>query len=178
MTDLERVSEQVRDLIRDVPDFPKPGIIFKDLAPVFASGETFRLMTEAFAARYADRSIDAFVCIESRGFIVGCPLAVQLKTPAILVRKKGKLPGEVVSQTYDLEYGQDTLEVQQDALRPGMRVVIMDDLLATGGTMEATIDLVKSQGAEIVEVAFVVELSFLKGRERLSDVACHALLTY
>lgn len=172
------IADRVRGKIQDVPDFPKPGIVFKDLTPVFGCPETFRALTLSLAGRYADRSVDAIVAIESRGFIVGMPMAYEMNRGVVLVRKKGKLPGEVVSQTYELEYGTDTLEVKKGAIEPGMRVVVVDDLLATGGTMRATLDLVKGQGAEIVECAFVVELGFLSGRERLSDVDCHAIVEY
>lgn len=172
------VSARVRELIRDIPDFPKPGIVFKDLTPVFATPDALRAMVESLAARYADKEIDAVIAIESRGFIVGTPMAMAMNKGVILVRKQGKLPGDVVKKTYDLEYGQDTLEIKSDALKPGMRVVIVDDLLATGGTMRATIDLVREQGAEVVEAAFVVELGFLDGKSRLDGVPTHSIVTY
>lgn len=172
------ISDRVRGLIRDVPDFPKPGILFKDLTPVFRCAETLRGLTTALSSRYADHGVDAVVAIESRGFVVGTPMALMMNKGIVLVRKRGKLPGTVVKRSYDLEYGQDILEMKHDAIEPGMRVVVVDDLLATGGTMRATIDLVRDQGAEVVEAAFVVELGFLEGRKRLADVSCHSLVLY
>ncbi len=177
MTEAE-VAEQVRGLIRDVPDFPKPGIVFKDLTPFFKSGRALRSVAESMAGRYRSRSVDAIVAIESRGFLVGMPLALTLDTGVVLVRKKGKLPGEVVQRTYALEYGEDAIEITHDAVEPGMRVVVVDDLLATGGTMRAAVDLVKGQGAEVLEAAFLVELGFLGGRAQLCDVPCHAVVRY
>jgi adenine phosphoribosyltransferase len=174
----EDIGARVRGLIRDVKDFPKPGIVFKDLTPVFKDGPTLRALSAALADLYRPHAVDAIVAIESRGFIVGTPMALMMDRGVVLVRKQGKLPGDVVKRHYDLEYGQDTLEVQHDAIQAGMRVVVVDDLLATGGTMRATIDLVREQGAEVVGAAFVVELGFLKGRERLADVDCHAVVQY
>lgn len=172
------LSERVRSKIRDFPDFPKPGIVFKDITPIFSHHDTLKAVTEALSARYAAQNIDAVVGIESRGFLVGAPVAFHMGAGLVLVRKQGKLPGPVVRKTYDLEYGQDTLEIQEDALRPGMRVVVMDDLLATGGTMGATLELIRDQGVEVVEAAFLVELSFLNGREKLGDVDCHAVVVF
>lgn len=172
------LSAQVRGLIRDVPNFPKPGIVFKDLTPVFKHGETLKALTHGLGARYVSKTVDAIVAIESRGFLVGTPLAVHMNKGVVLVRKRGKLPGQIVSKSYDLEYGQDVVEMKSDAIEPGMRVLVVDDLLATGGTMRAAVDLVQEQGAEVVEAAFVVELGFLKGRERLSDIECHSVVVY
>lgn len=172
------IGAKVRGLIRDVNDFPKPGIVFKDLTPVFKDAATLKGLSIALADRYRSMKIDAVVAIESRGFIVGTPMAVMMDTGVVLVRKKGKLPGEVVKRSYDLEYGQDTLEMKHDAVHPGMRVVVVDDLLATGGTARATVDLLKEQGADVVGAAFVVELGFLNGRERLSDVESHSVVVY
>ena len=172
------VGARVRELIRDVPDFPKPGITFKDLTPVFACGTTLRALSESLADRYRPRKVDAVVAIESRGFLVGTPMAMAMDRGVVLVRKKGKLPPEVEERTYALEYGEDTLQIRRGALQPGMRVVVVDDLLATGGTMRATLDLVRGQGADVVEAAFVVELGFLEGRGRLADVDCHAVVSY
>ena len=172
------IADRVRGLIRDVPDFPKPGIVFKDLSPVWASGETFRALAEAMFEPFKDQEVDAIVAIESRGFLVGTAMAMRTDKGVILVRKKGKLPGKVVGRTYDLEYGQDTLEVQESAIRPGMRVVVVDDLLATGGTMKATLELIRELGAVVVGTSFAVDLSFLNGRKVLGDVPCHAVVTY
>ena len=171
------MADQLKRLIRDVPDFPKEGIIFKDLTPVFLNPEASRAMTSALAMRYRSLKVDAVVAIESRGFLVGAPMAAELGIPLALVRKPGKLPRETIQRSYELEYGQDTLEMHTDAVESGQRVVVVDDLLATGGTAQATIELVKEAGADIVEAAFLVELAFLNGRERLAaDV--HALVHY
>src|SRR5215467_6789639 len=132
------MAERVKALIRDVPDFPKPGIVFKDLTPVFAHGPTMAAMIRAFADRYRSMRIDAFVGIESRGFIVASPLAVALPKGLVIVRKPGKLPWKKRTMRYELEYGTDTLEMHEDAVAHGTRVVVIDDLLATGGTMAAT----------------------------------------
>jgi adenine phosphoribosyltransferase len=174
----EEISVRIRDLIRDVPDFPKPGIMFKDLTPVFRHGPTFRAMIHAFADRYRDRGVDAIVGIESRGFVIAAPLAHELEKGLVIVRKPGKLPWRKRSRSYDLEYGSDTLEMHEDAVAHGTRVVVVDDLLATGGTMAATCELLREAGAEVIEAAFVVELSFLRGRERLRETTPFALVTY
>jgi len=174
----EVVSQQIRALIRDVPNFPKQGIVFKDLTPVFLHGPTQRAMCNAFADRYRNRSVDAFVAIESRGFIVGAPMAVELGAGMVLLRKPGKLPRETYRQEYSLEYGTDVLEMHQDALKPGARVVVVDDLLATGGTAKAACDLLQKAGAEIIEAAFIVELSFLGGRGLLGQVPIFSMVSY
>jgi adenine phosphoribosyltransferase len=171
------VAPRLRALIRDVPDFPKPGILFKDLTPVFADGGAQRALCQALADRYRGRGVDAFVGIEARGFVVGAPLAVELGAGLVLVRKPGKLPARTVSRAYALEYGQGTLEMHHDAVRPGMRVVVVDDLLATGGTAAAAVAMLREAGAEVLEAAFVVELAFLDGRRRL-DADAFALVTY
>ncbi|MBI2373572.1 MAG: adenine phosphoribosyltransferase [Deltaproteobacteria bacterium] len=160
---------QIRERIRDVPDFPKPGIMFKDLTPVFAHGPTFRRLIDGLAERYRGEQIDTIVGIEARGFILAAPLATALGAGLVILRKPGKLPWKTYSQSYALEYGTDTLEVHQDAVRGGMRAVIMDDLLATGGTMSAAVELVTRLGGVVHEAGFVVELSFLKGRHRLPE---------
>ena len=174
MTD---ISQRLKDLILDVPDFPKPGIIFKDLTPIFLNPEAQRAMIDAFAERYRPQSIDAIVAIESRGFLIGAPLAMALNTRLVLVRKPGKLPRATVKRSYDLEYGQDTLEMHTDAITRGQRVIVVDDLLATGGTAAATIEMAKETGAEVLEAAFMVELDFLGGRSKLT-VDSHALVHY
>lgn len=172
----DEVAARVRRLIREVPDFPKAGIVFKDLTPVFRDGPTMRAMCKAFAARYRDRAIDAVVGVESRGFLIAAPLAVELEKGLVIVRKPGKLPWRKRSRSYALEYGTDTLEMHEDAVADGTRVVVVDDLLATGGTMSATCDLLREAGAEIVEASFVVELRFLRGRDRLKGTDCFALV--
>lgn len=172
------IADQIRALIRDVPNFPKPGILFKDLCPIWESGEALRDLATAMSAPYASEDIDAIVAIESRGFLVGTAMAMHMGKGVVLVRKKGKLPGKVVGQTYDLEYGQDTLEVQESAITPGKKVVVVDDLLATGGTVNASLQLIQGLGAQVVGTSFIVELAFLKGRAALGDVPCHAVVSY
>ncbi len=169
---------EIRELIRDVPDFPIPGIVFKDITPVFKSPETMRGMTKEFAKLYAEKSVDVVAGIESRGFIIGVPLAMEMNVPFIPIRKEGKLPCATVKGSYKLEYGQATIEMHKDAISPGQRVLIIDDLLATGGTAAASIDLIRSVGGEVVSCGFVVELSFLKGREKLPPGKVESLVKY
>jgi adenine phosphoribosyltransferase len=173
-----QLPDRMKALIRDVPDFPKPGIVFKDLTTVFAHGPTLSAMIKAFAERYASKRVDAFVGIESRGFIIASPLAVALEKGLVIVRKPGKLPWKKRARKYDLEYGTDTLEMHEDAVSHGTRVVVVDDLLATGGTMAATCGLLREAGAEIVEAAFVIELGFLQGRTRLDGTDVFSLVQY
>jgi adenine phosphoribosyltransferase len=160
----------VRSLIRDVPDFPKPGILFKDITPVLQSGPGLAAVTHLFVDRWKDLRIDRIVGIESRGFLLGAPVAVGLGMGLSLVRKQGKLPYERISRSYDLEYGSATLEAHVDSIDKGDRVVIIDDLLATGGTAGATVELVRELGGEVVEAGFLVELGFLPGRAVLDAV--------
>jgi len=167
------------DLIRNIPDFPIPGVQFKDITTLLRDGEAFHSVIEELASRYADRKIDAVVGVESRGFIFSAPLAYRLGVGLVLVRKPGKLPAATYQISYDLEYGSNVLEIHRDALQPGARVLIVDDLLATGGTIEACCKLVEMAGAVVEELAFVVELSFLQGRERLQGIApVFSLVTY
>jgi adenine phosphoribosyltransferase len=166
----------LRSHIRDVPDFPKKGILFKDISPLILDPEAFG-ETVAQLQRSVARP-DAVVAIESRGFIFGAPLARAWNVPFVPARKFGKLPGRTVRQVYSLEYGEDTLELQADALRPRSKVVVVDDLLATGGTAAATVALVGQLQAEVVAALFVIELRGLKGRERLAPVPVHALMEY
>lgn len=167
----------LQSLIRNVPDFPKPGILFKDITPLLSSGPGLRHVVDAMAERYRGK-IDAVVGIESRGFIFGAPVAYALGVGLCIVRKPGKLPHDTHTVTYELEYGSDSLEIHQDALHPGARVVILDDLLATGGTAKAAIALVETCRAEIVECGFLIELGFLAGRAALAPVPVHSLLRY
>ncbi len=169
---------EIKELIRDVPDFPMPGIVFKDITPVFKDPAVMKIMTKEFARIYADKGIDAIAGIESRGFIIGTPLAMEMNVPFIPIRKEGKLPCATVTGSYKLEYGQATIEMHKDAISPGQRVLIIDDLLATGGTAAATIDLIERVGGEIVSCGFVVELSFLKGRDKLPEGKVQSLVTY
>jgi adenine phosphoribosyltransferase len=165
---------RLEDHIREVPDFPKKGILFKDIMPMLQSPEAFRAAVSALAET-VERP-DAVVGIESRGFLFGAPLALHWKVPFVPARKFGKLPGPTVRQVYSLEYGEDTLELHADALRKGQRTVIVDDLLATGGTAAATVQLVRQLEADVVAALFVVELVGLHGRERLAPLPVHALL--
>ena len=167
-----------RDYIRDIPDFPKPGILFKDITPLLGHPEAFRAVVDRLAESFADRSIDTVAAAEARGFIFGAPLALALGTGFVPIRKPGKLPYGTVSLEYELEYGTDRLEMHKDALGPGRRVLLLDDVLATGGTMRACRDLVRQTGAEVVACAFVVELSFLRGRTLLEPVEVFSLVEY
>jgi adenine phosphoribosyltransferase len=167
----------IESLIRNVPDFPKPGIQFKDITPLLADGPGLRHVVDAMSARYRDR-VDTVVGIESRGFLLGAPVAYALGVGLCIVRKPGKLPADTHAVSYALEYGNDSLEIHRDALAPGARVVILDDLLATGGTAGAAVSLVEACGASVVECGFLIELAFLGGRARLAPSPVHALLRY
>jgi adenine phosphoribosyltransferase len=159
----------IKKLIRTIPDFPKPGIMFRDVTTLFQDPEGFRAVIEILRERYADQEIDAVVGVESRGFIVGAPLALALGCAFIPMRKPGKLPAATHSETYELEYGTDELHIHVDAIKPGERVLIIDDLLATGGTARAAARLVRHCQGFIVEAAFIVDLPDLKGHEKLED---------
>ena len=165
-------------LIRDVPDFPKPGIIFKDITPLLASPNGLAMAVELLANPFRGQQIEAVVGAESRGFIFGTAIAQALSCGFVPVRKPGKLPAAKLSLTYDLEYGKDTLEIHQDAIRPGARCLMVDDLLATGGTMKACCDMVEKLGGNIVGIAVLIELSFLNGRERFSKYHLHSAIQY
>jgi adenine phosphoribosyltransferase len=171
-------ADLLKSKIRHVPDFPKPGILFYDITTLLRDPEGLRLSLDALAAPFVATPIDLVVGMESRGFIFGAALADRLGAGFVPVRKVGKLPAGTVKVTYDLEYGTDALEIHADAITPGQRVLIVDDLLATGGTARATIDLVAGLGAEVVACAFLVELTFLKGRAKLGNTAVHAVLPY
>ncbi|MGH7472585.1 MAG: adenine phosphoribosyltransferase [Candidatus Methylomirabilales bacterium] len=164
--------------IRDIPDFPKPGVVFKDITPLLADSQAFRAALDLLGDRYRDRGIQVVVGVEARGFIIGSALAYKLGAGHVLIRKAGKLPFRTYRAAYQLEYGTDTLEIHEDALEPGTRVLIADDVLATGGTVGAAIDLVNKLGGEIVEIAFLVELTFLKGREKLAEYPLFSLIQY
>jgi adenine phosphoribosyltransferase len=170
--------ETIRRAIRDVKDFPKPGIVFKDITPLLADGLLFAKTIDLIAARYQSQRIDTVLGIESRGFIVGAALAYKLGAGFSVVRKPGKLPYETHKASYELEYGTDALEIHVDALAPNARVIICDDLIATGGTAAATAELVSKLGGKVVECAFIIELSFLKGRDKLKKFGVHSLLQY
>lgn len=164
--------------VRDVPDFPVKGILFRDITPLLQDGTAFRQAIQLLAARHRGPRPDAVVAIESRGLIVGSALAYELGVGVVPVRKKGKLPHDTYQASYTLEYGQDTLEIHRDGLPQGARVLLVDDLLATGGTMGATIQLIQQCGGRIVELAFLIELTALKGRERLAPHPVTALIQY
>lgn len=164
--------------IRDIPDFPKPGIVFKDITPLLGHPEAFEASIRELATPFRDERIDAVVGIESRGFIFGAVVARELGVGFVPVRKPGKLPADTLSVSYALEYGEDTVEIHRDALSEGQEVLIVDDVLATGGTMAATCELVEKTGARITGVAFLVELGFLNGRNKLNGHAIHSVLTY
>ncbi|HEX6440145.1 MAG TPA: adenine phosphoribosyltransferase [Candidatus Binatia bacterium] len=170
--------ESIRQAIRDVRDFPKPGILFKDITPLLSSGPLFAKTIDIFADRYRDQRIDTVLGIESRGFIIGAALAYTLNAGFSVVRKPGKLPYNTHSASYDLEFGTDSLEIHIDAMPAKARVVIADDLIATGGTAAATAKLVSKLGAKVVECAFVIELSFLKGRDKLKPYDVFSILRY
>jgi len=170
--------DALKQWIRDVPDFPKPGIVFKDITPLLQSPEGFQLCMNALVEQHAAESFDVIAGVESRGFLFGTPLALAMNKPFVPVRKPGKLPWKTERVEYALEYGTDALEVHVDAVEKGSRVLVIDDLLATGGTAAASIELFERIGAEVVGASFVVELGFLGGRERISPVKTHALLTY
>ncbi len=168
----------ISSLIRNVPDFPKAGIQFKDVTTLLQNGPAFKYVIDGWRERYRDRNIDVIVGADARGFIFGSALAYAMELPLSLVRKKGKLPYTTISEEYALEYGTDTLEMHVDALNKGDRVLIVDDLLATGGTMSATARLVEKLEGEIVEIACVIELPLLKGREMLKGYPVHTLVEY
>jgi adenine phosphoribosyltransferase len=170
--------EQLRSLIRDVPDFPQPGILFRDVTPLLRDPAGLARVVDVLALRYRGRGIDAVAGIESRGFLFGAPLAIALGVGFVPVRKAGKLPADTLRREYALEYGTACLEVHRDALRPGERVLLVDDLLATGGTAAAAAALLAELGASVEEIAFVIELEFLGGRRVLKPHPVHALLAY
>lgn len=168
----------IRHAIRDIPNFPKPGIVFKDITPLLGNGALFAKTIDILADRYREQKVDTILGIESRGFIVGSALAYKLKAGFCVVRKPGKLPYDTHSASYELEYGTDSLEIHIDAIPKNARVVIADDLIATGGTAAATAQLVSKLGGTVVECAFVIELSFLQGREKLQPYSVFSILQY
>lgn len=166
------------DYIRNIHDFPKPGIVFKDITPLLKDPEALAHTYRSIASQYKESEVDIVIGAESRGFLFGVGVALLLHKGFVPVRKPGKLPGPTHKVTYELEYGKDSLEMHQDAIRPGQRVLLVDDLLATGGTAKAAIELVKKCGGIIVGCAFVIELTFLDGRQQLSPYPVHSLLRY
>jgi adenine phosphoribosyltransferase len=170
--------EALKGKIRHVPDFPKPGILFYDVTTLLRDPEGFRMVIDSLATPYQDRGITAVVGIESRGFILGSAVADRIGAGFVPVRKVGKLPAECIRATYELEYGTDSLEMHRDAIDTGQRVLVVDDLLATGGTARATVDLVKEVGGVVDGVAFLIELVALNGRAKLTGERIHAVLQY
>ena len=170
--------DELRARIREIPDFPKPGILFYDITTLLKDRVAYRAAIDAMLAPYVNARIDIVVGMESRGFIFSAPMAYQLGAGLVPVRKLGKLPAETISVEYALEYGSNTLEVHRDAIEPGQRVLIVDDLLATGGTVNGTVELVQRLKGEIAGLAFLVELGFLKGRDRLAGFTVSSVITY
>lgn len=171
-------ADDLKRYIRDIPDFPQPGVLYRDITPLLANPGAFKEVLDTLAARYQGETVEAIVAVESRGFIFGAPLAYLLGVPFVTARKFGKLPYSTVNVAYQLEYGEAVIEMHTDALRPGQRVLIVDDLLATGGTTAATVALVEKLGGVVAGVAFVIELTFLNGRQRLGTHDVFALIQY
>ncbi|HET8741502.1 MAG TPA: adenine phosphoribosyltransferase [Gaiella sp.] len=171
-------TAELKALVRDVPDFPQQGIVFKDLMPLIGDGEAFKATIDQLADWSRPRRPDVILGAEARGFIFGGALAYELGCGFVAARKPGKLPWEKIRATYELEYGNDSLEIHADAFRNGARVIVLDDVLATGGTAQAKVDLVQQLGGQVVGALFVIELTFLHGRERLADTDVHALISY
>jgi adenine phosphoribosyltransferase len=164
--------------IRNIPDFPKPGIQFKDITPLLAEPAAFRYVVETLIGQFKDRKVDAIASAEARGFLFAAPMALAMSKPLIPLRKPGKLPYQTISHKYDLEYGTAELHMHTDAIRPGMRVLLVDDLLATGGTIKAGCRLVENGGGEVVACAFLIELAFLEGRKVLDPIEVYSVLQY
>jgi adenine phosphoribosyltransferase len=171
----DELTRLITTLVRDVPDYPRAGVVFKDITPLLGDGKAFAAVIDALAAIYGP--VDKVAGIEARGFILAAPVACRLGVGFVPIRKKGKLPGVTLAQDYDLEYGAATIEVLTDAFAPAERVLVIDDVLATGGTARATADLVRRAGAQVAGLAVLLELSFLNGRARLTDLPVSALLT-
>jgi adenine phosphoribosyltransferase len=168
----------IKSLIRDIPDFPKPGIIYRDITTLLRSSEGLSYVIDHFSTEFSEYKIDYVIGIESRGFIFGAPIAYKLGAGFVPVRKQGKLPAKIHSIEYDLEYGSDTLEIHQDAIQPESRILIVDDLIATGGTAAATAELINKLGCELIGFAFIVELLSLDGRSKLPDAPILSMVTY
>jgi len=171
-------GDRLKDCIRDIPDFPKPGILFRDITPILSNGQMFRLAITIFAERYQRKSIDKIAAIDARGFIFGGAVAHVLGVGFVPIRKKGKLPSKTFEVSYDLEYGNNVLTIHEDAIKPGERVIILDDVLATGGTAKAAADLVEKCGGKIIEMAFLIELQALAGREKFPGIPTISIIQY
>ena len=172
------MDKKLRQLIRSVPDFPKPGIVFRDITPLLADAQGLALAVNALADPFRDKRIDLVVGAESRGFIFGAAVACELNCGFVPVRKPGKLPAQAIAQEYQLEYGTDKLEIHADAVKPNQRILMIDDLLATGGTMKACCQMVQQLGGRIIGIAFLIELAFLNGRDALSDYKTYSVISY
>lgn len=170
--------QELKDIIRDVNDFPKKGIVFKDITTLLSDAKSYQQMIDLLSHRYIGKKIDKVVGVEARGFIIGAALAYKLGAGVVLVRKPGKLPYATFKKTYDLEYGTDTLEIHTDAIKPGENIIIADDVLATGGTMGAVVDMVQNLGGNLYECCFMAELEFLNGRTKLSEGKVFSLLKF
>ncbi len=170
--------KKIEDYVLSIPDFPEPGIIFRDITSVLQDADGLQLAIDSMQDRLKDIDVDVIAGTESRGFIFGVPIAYNLHKPFVPIRKKGKLPRETVSVSYDLEYGSAEIEMHKDSIKPGQKVVIVDDLIATGGTIEAAIKLVEQLGGEVVKVVFLMELAGLKGRERLNGYDVASVICY
>lgn len=170
--------KKIEEYVRSIPDFPEPGIIFRDITSVLQDADGLQLAIDSMIKLLDGVDFDVVAGTESRGFIFGVPIAYEMHKPFVPVRKKGKLPCEIISQSYDLEYGQATIEMHKDSIKPGQKVVLVDDLIATGGTIEAAIKLVEQLGGEVVKVIFLMELAGLKGRERLKGYDVSSVITY
>lgn len=170
--------KKVEDYVRSIPDFPEPGIIFRDVTSVLQDADGLELAIKGMQEKVADTDFDVVVGLESRGFIFGMPIAYNCHKPFIPVRKKGKLPCETIEESYDLEYGSATVEIHKDAIKPGQKVVIVDDLIATGGTVEAAVKLVERLGGKVVKIVFLMELAGLEGRKKLAGYDVESVITY
>ena len=170
--------KELKEYIRNIPDFPEKGIIFRDVTSILQDADGLKLAIDELAKKLEGVDFDVIAGAESRGFLFGMPLSYLLHKPFVPIRKKGKLPCETVSKTYDLEYGTATIEIHKDAIKPGQKVVVIDDLIATGGTIEAAVKLIEELGGEVVKVVFLMELAGLKGRERLKDYDVESVICY
>ena len=168
----------LKDFIRDIPDFPEPGILFRDITPLLQDVDAFKYTIDCLRDRFEGNDLDAIVAVEARGFLFGAPLAYEMGKPIVLVRKPGKLPAKTLSVEYTLEYGSNTVEILEDSVSPGQRVLVLDDLLATGGTLEATVRLVELSGGVVSAVGVVIELTELQGRKRLEGYDVISLVQY
>jgi adenine phosphoribosyltransferase len=175
---MSRDAAWLKEHIRDIPDFPKPGVVFKDITPLLADVDAFRFTVDAIADHFAGQTVDKVLGIEARGFVVAAPVAYRVGAGFVPVRKAGKLPWHIEKEEYELEYGTDLLEVHRDGVQPGERVVIVDDVMATGGTAAATVRLAHKLGGEVVGLGFIIELGFLGGRQRLQGCDAYSLMVY